>query len=166
MQQEEINLFMENLIILPMLQQKYKLNELLKDNKIRNHFMQNFKFIEWIKNNKDNIEYDHIETIYEENEFGKIKIIKKYRSHNMLAVEEHYLNDKKHRKDSPAIIKYNIFGEISNEKYYINGELHRENGPAVIQYDGYIEYFLNGKRHRDNGAQYIQFNCYEKNNFT
>ena len=62
---------------------------------------------------------------------------------------EWWCNNKKHRKDGPAVI---LPGKI--EEYWVNGKLHREDGPALIHYINYLNqpyktyicYYLNGEK--------------------
>ena len=53
----------------------------------------------------------------------------------------HYLNEKFHREDGPAVEWSN-----GNKSWYINGELHREDGPA-IEYRNISgnRYYIEGK---------------------
>ena len=96
-------------------------------------------------------------------------------------VKLYYLNEKRHRIDGPAFIKYDTNGNIQIEKYYINGKKHRIDGPAFIKYHDLkdyslkkilfkifynekilkeIEYWNNGKKHRLDGPAFL---CYYKN---
>ena len=52
----------------------------------------------------------------------------------------HYLNEKFHREDGPAVEWSN-----GNKSWYINGELHREDGPAIERGDDHHDWYYNGK---------------------
>ena len=74
----------------------------------------------------------------------------------------HYFkNDKYHRRDGPALIKYNDY-KIYQKSWYINDKLHREDGPADIKYynNGKIrteEYYINDKLHREDGPAVVYY---------
>lgn len=52
---------------------------------------------------------------------------------------KHYLNDRLHNDDGPAIEFAN-----GNKSYYKKGKLHREDGPACVIAGGTSSYYLNG----------------------
>jgi len=75
----------------------------------------------------------------------------------------HHANDKIHRINKPARIRYNYDGLIIEEWYYINNKIHRINKPAIIKYNYYgliIEewYYINDKIHRINKPAIIKYN--------
>ena len=45
---------------------------------------------------------------------------------------EYYKNGKRHNKDGPAVIRYDLKGCIISEEYYIENMRHRDDGPAFI----------------------------------
>ena len=51
-----------------------------------------------------------------------------------------FLNDKRHRKDGPAIV-----GPNGEKHWYLNGKRHREDGPAIVYSNGEKRWYLNGK---------------------
>ena len=59
---------------------------------------------------------------------------------------EWYQNNKRHRKEGPALEYHN-----GAKQWYQNGELHRKDGPAIENSDGKKIWFLNDKIHRDDG---------------
>jgi len=65
--------------------------------------------------------------------------------------EEYAINNKTHRLNGPAVIRYNN-GSITNEEYYIDSKRHRLDGPADIGYDNngnikYVAYWINDIRY-------------------
>lgn len=52
----------------------------------------------------------------------------------------HYLNDKFHREDGPAVV-----WPDGSQFWFKNGNQHREDGPAIIWEDGREEFWVNGK---------------------
>jgi hypothetical protein len=58
----------------------------------------------------------------------------------------HYLNDKLHRLDGPAI-EYNS----GDKGWYQNGLCHRLDGPAIEYVFGYKAWYQNDKLHRMDG---------------
>jgi len=46
----------------------------------------------------------------------------------------HYINDKLHRINNPAFIKYNRDGLIIAERYYLKGKFHNSVGPSCRFY--------------------------------
>ena len=72
-----------------------------------------------------------------------------------------YLNEKLHRNDGPALIKFYENG-VNERAYYYNGKLHRNNDPAkiVTRVNGNIlkeAYYFNGKIHRNNGPAVVWY---------
>ena len=63
--------------------------------------------------------------------------------------EEWWFEGGLHKKDDPAIIRYNKDEKITEEQWWVNDKRHRANGPAAIIYkDGKTikeEWYLNGK---------------------
>ena len=75
--------------------------------------------------------------------------------------EKWVLNNKIHREDGSAVIKYND-GNVIEEQWRVEGRLHRKDAPAIIRYkDGVVveeEWFTNNIRHRIDGSARIEYN--------
>jgi hypothetical protein len=52
----------------------------------------------------------------------------------------YYLNNRRHRKDGPAVDHAN-----GDKIWYINGSYHREDGPAVDYINGDKRWYFNGE---------------------
>lgn len=64
--------------------------------------------------------------------------------------EKWHLNNKLHREDGPAYIRYNPSGKIDYEEWHLNGKLHRTDGPSFIIYNhseriSFQKWYLHGK---------------------
>jgi hypothetical protein len=56
-----------------------------------------------------------------------------------------------------------IISHFGNKYYYLNDKYHRENGPAVIRWNGDKEWWLYGLPHRENGpAKIYKASCSHK----
>ena len=87
-----------------------------------------------------------MDNITRKDNVNKNCIKRKYHDNGNIRFELHYLNDKHHREDGPAIEDAN-----GNKAWYLNGKLHREDGPAIEDADGDKEWYLNDKIHREDG---------------
>lgn len=60
---------------------------------------------------------------------------------DIFGVKSHWLDNKLHRLDGPAVEYAN-----GDREWYQNNKLHRENGPAREYADDYMEWWLKGVR--------------------
>jgi len=56
------------------------------------------------------------------------------RSHGSIESERWYLDDKQHRLDGPAVVRYYEDGSIYSKQWWVNGKRHRLDGPAQVWY--------------------------------
>ena len=75
--------------------------------------------------------------------------------------EKWVLNNKIHREDGPAVIRYND-EKVIEEQWRVEGRLHRKNSPAIIRYkDGVVteeQWWVNDKSHRKDAPAIIRYN--------
>lgn len=113
---------------------------------------------------KDNdITIEDLKQFIEKHENKPIKTTEYYDdAQTKIKLEKWQLNDKLHREDGPAYIKYYEDGTTEAEIYYINGKEHREERPAAIYFHENCEiklqkYFINGELHNMGEPAYIEY---------
>lgn len=72
--------------------------------------------------------------------------------------KQFYFNDKLHREDGPARIRYLNDDDEVDKYWYKHGELHRDKGPAIEYSNETYLWYKHGKLHREEGPAIIHDN--------